>query len=148
MSKYDPNAERRKHYAHFLTIPTQWRDVDMYQHVNNVVFYAYFDTVINQYLIRQGVLQPETGEVIGFAVESKCQFLEPVVFPDILEAGLRIGHVGNSSCRYEIAIFKQGSEKPSAVGYFVHVFVNRETTRPTPITGQLRVALENLMVDV
>lgn len=147
MSNYNPKDERRDNYLHFLTIPTRWRDVDMYQHVNNVVFYAYFDTVIGDYLMKHGGLDYEHGDTVGFAVETHCQFLQPVKFPDVLEAGLRVGKLGNSSCRYEIGIFKQGEETPSAVGYFVHVFVNRQSTRPTPIVGQMRTALEKLLIE-
>ena len=146
MTDYNPKDERRDNYPHFLTIPTRWRDVDMYQHVNNVVFYAYFDTVIGDYLMKQGGLDYVKGETVGFAIESHCQFMQPIKFPDVLNAGLRVGKLGNSSCRYEIAIFKEGDELPSAVGYFVHVFVNRKTTRPIPITGQMRLALERLLV--
>ncbi|MGB7337889.1 MAG: thioesterase family protein [Phototrophicaceae bacterium] len=142
----NPKEQRREHYPHFLTIPTRWRDVDMYQHVNNVVFYAYFDTVIGAYLIKEGGLDYENGETIGFAVETHCQFLQQVRFPDVLEAGLRVGKLGNSSCRYEIGIFKEDNIEPVAVGHFVHVFVNRQTTRPTPIIGQLRAALEKLQL--
>ncbi len=147
MSDYNPKNEHRDDYPHFLTIPTRWRDVDMYQHVNNVVFYAYFDTVIGDYLMKHGGLDYERGDTVGFAVETHCQFLQPVKFPDVLEAGLRVGNLGNSSCRYEIGIFKQGEEAPSAVGYFVHVFVNRQSTRPTPIVGQMRNALEKLLIE-
>ena len=147
MSNYNPKDERRSHYPHILTIPTRWRDVDMYQHVNNVVFYAYFDTVIGDYLMKHGGLDYEHGDTVGFAVETHCQFLQPVKFPDVLEAGLRVGKLGNSSCHYEIGIFKQGEETPSAVGYFVHVFVNRQSTRPTPIVGQMRNALEKLLIE-
>ncbi len=146
MTIYNPKAEKRENYPHYLTIPTRWRDVDMYQHVNNVVFYAYFDTVIGDYLMKQGGLDYENSEIIGFAVETHCQFLQPVKFPDVLDAGLRVGKLGNSSCRYEIGIFKQGEDTPSAVGYFVHVFVNRETTRPVAVTIQMRSALEKLLV--
>lgn len=147
MTDYNPKDERRDNYPHFLTIPTRWRDMDVYQHVNNVTFYAYFDTVINEYLIHEGGLDYTEGETVGFAVESHCQFLQPIKFPDILNAGLRVAKLGNSSCRYEIAIFKEGDDNPSAVGYFVHVFVDKETTRPTPITGQMRIALEKLVVN-
>lgn len=147
MTQANPKDERRENYPHFLVIPTRWRDMDVYQHVNNVTFYAYFDAVINEYLINQGGLDYSNGETVGFAVESQCQFLSPVKFPDILDAGLRVGKLGNSSCRYEIAIFKQGADTPSAVGYFVHVFVDRKTTRPTPISGQMRAALEKLVTD-
>lgn len=143
----DPKAERRAHYPHFLTIPTRWRDVDMYAHVNNVVFYAYFDTVIGDYLMRAGGLDYVNGTTVGFAVETHCQFLKPLAFPEIVDAGLRVSKLGNTSCRYEIGIFKQDEDDPCAVGYFVHVFVDRQSQRPTPIAGQMRTALEQLVVD-
>jgi len=146
MTDTNPKNERRSNYPHFLTIPTRWRDMDVYQHVNNVVFYAYFDTVINEYLMQAGGLDYVNGETVGFAIESHCQFMQPIKFPDILEAGLRVAKLGDSSCRYEIGIFKQGDDLPSAAGYFVHVFVDKKTTRPTPITAQMRVALEQLLV--
>lgn len=140
----DPKEERRENYPYLLTIPTRWRDIDMYQHVNNVVFYAYFDTVIGEYLIREGGLDYENSSIVGFAIETHCTFLQPLKFPDVIDAGLRVGRLGNSSCRYELGIFKQGEETPSAVGYFVHVFVTRPENRPTPIEGQLREALIKL----
>lgn len=143
----DPKNERRENYPHFLEIPTRWKDVDMYSHVNNVVFYAYFDTVIGEYLMREGGLDYKQGDTVGFAVETHCQFLKPLKFPEVVDAGLRVGRLGNSSCRYEIGIFKQGDDDPCAVGYFVHVFVNRETTHPTPIEGRMRAALEKLIVE-
>lgn len=146
MTDTNPKDEHRENYPHFLNIPTRWQDMDVYQHVNNVTFYAYFDTLINDYLIKEGGLNYTEGDIVGFAVETQCQFLKPVKFPDVLNAGLRVTKLGNSSCRYEIGIFKEGDEHPSAVGYFVHVFVDKKTTRPTPITGQMRVALEKLLV--
>ncbi|MEL6408360.1 MAG: thioesterase family protein [Chloroflexota bacterium] len=148
MSDYNPRDERRANYPHRLTIPTRWLDIDMYQHVNNVNFYAYFDTVIGEYLVREGGLNYEDSAQVGFAVETHCQFLQPVKFPDVLDACLRVSKLGNSSCRYEIGIFKQGEEQPAAVGYFVHVFVDRtgDNPVPKPITGQLRDALEKLVV--
>ncbi|MEQ9028299.1 MAG: thioesterase family protein [Aggregatilineales bacterium] len=143
----NPKTERRANYPHFLTIPTRWRDMDTYQHVNNVVFYAYFDTVINEYLIKQGGLDHTDGQTVGFAVETHCQFLKPIQFPDVLEAGLRVSKLGNSSCRYEVGIFKQGDDEPCAVGYFVHVFVDRtQNNQPTPIAGKMRQALEKLVI--
>lgn len=135
----------RADFPHFLSIPTRWRDNDVYHHVNNVVYYAFFDTVINQYLIEQGGLDFRQGTLVGFAVETHCQFLRPIAFPDVIDAGLRVGHLGNSSVRYEIGIFKQGDAEPAAVGYFVHVFVDRVTNQPTPITGTMRTALERLV---
>ncbi len=144
----DPKRLRREHYKHHLQIPTRWQDNDVYQHVNNVVYYEFFDTVINSYLIQHGGLNFTHGETVGFAVESHCQFLKPIRFPDVVDASLRIGNLGNSSVRYEIAIFKVGEDEPAAVGYFVHVFVNRETNQPTRIVGKLRDAMQSLLVDV
>lgn len=134
------------HYPYHLTIPTRWRDVDMYAHVNNVVFYAYFDTVIGHYLMTAGGLDYTTDTVVGYAVETHCQFLKPLRFPDVVEAGLRVGKLGNSSVRYEIGIFKQGEVDPVAVGYFVHVFVDRTTDKSTPVPPQIRAALAKITV--
>ena len=133
-------------YPYHLTIPTRWRDVDMYAHVNNVVFYAYFDTVIGHYLMSQGGLDYTTDTVVGFAVESQCRFLKPLRFPDVIDAGLRVAKIGNSSVRYEVGIFKQGESDPSAFGYFVHVFVDRTRNQSTPIPPAIRAALEKILV--
>lgn len=134
-------------YPYHMTIPTRWRDVDMYAHVNNVVFYAYFDTVIGHYLMTEGGLDYATDTVVGFAVESQCQFLKPVRFPDVVDAALRVKRVGNSSVTYEVGIFKQGDPDPAAYGYFVHVFVDRTTDKATPIPPQIRAALEKIAVN-
>lgn len=142
----DPKQERREHYRHHLHIPTRWRDNDVYHHVNNVIYYEFFDTVINGYLMAHGGLDYSDGDSVGFAVETHCQFLKPIRFPEIIEAGLRIGKLGNSSVRYEIGIFKPDEDDPAAVGYFVHVFVNRETNQPTRIKGKLRQAMEALLI--
>lgn len=143
---YDPKQERRDNYPHHLKISTRWRDNDVYQHVNNVVYYEFFDTVINGYLIDADVLDFTEGESVGFAVETHCQFLKPIRFPDVVDARLRVGRLGNSSVRYEIGIFKAGEDEPAAVGYFVHVFVNRDTNEPTRIDGALRQAMEALLI--
>jgi acyl-CoA thioester hydrolase len=140
----EPQSTRRD-YPHFLEIPTRWMDNDIYGHVNNVVYYAYFDTVINRYLIDTGGLDIANDPVIGIAVETHCNFLQPLAFPEVLDAGLRVGKLGNSSARYEIGLFRRGEEAPAAVGYFVHVFVNRETRRPVPIPPGIRAALERLL---
>jgi len=139
--------EHRTNYKHFLSIPTRWRDNDIYQHVNNVLYYEFFDTVINEYLIRFGGLDIINGETVGYAVETHCQFLRPLQFPDVIDAGLRIARLGNSSVRYEVGIFKQGDDEPAAVGYFVHVFVERATNRPKYIEGQLRSAMQALLIE-
>jgi acyl-CoA thioester hydrolase len=139
-----PTPEQRSAYRHFLAIPTRWMDNDVYGHVNNVVYYSYFDTVINEYLIREGELDIAAGSVIGLCVESQCQYLAPLAFPERLEAGLRVGHLGRSSVRYEIGIFAEGSEAAAAQGHFVHVFVDRASRRPAELPTKLRDALTKL----
>jgi len=134
----------RADYPHFLTIPTRWMDNDIYGHVNNVVYYSYFDTVINAYLIRDGGLDIHDGKVIGVCAESDCKYRASFCFPENVEAGLRVGHLGNRSVRYEIGLFKEGREEAAAVGSFVHVFVERATMKAVPIPDGLRAALAKL----
>lgn len=136
--------EHRANYVHFQTIQTRWMDNDVYQHVNNVVYYSFFDTVINEYLILKDGLDYTNGSIVGFAVESHCQYMQPISFPEVIDVGIRVGHLGNSSVRYEIGIFKKDEEKPAAIGYFVHVFVERVTGKPTAIIGTIRNALISL----
>ena len=142
------SPETRDAYPHILPIQTRWMDNDIYGHVNNVTYYSYFDTVVNSYLIDAGGLDIHDGTVVGFAVETTCRFFKPVAFPDRLAAGLRVGKLGNSSVRYEIAIFKDGDETAAAAGHFIHVFVDRTTDKPTPIPAAIRAALEKLVVGV
>jgi acyl-CoA thioester hydrolase len=136
--------EHRSRYAHFTPIATRWMDNDIYGHVNNVVYYAFFDTAINRYLIAEGGLDIAGGATIGLCVESHCQYAAPVGFPDELDAGLRVGHLGRSSVRYELAIFPRGAELAAASGWFVHVFVDRATRTPVSIPEPIRGALERL----
>lgn len=131
-------------YPYRLTIGTRWKDNDVYGHVNNVEYYSYFDTVINSFLILKGGLDIHQGAVIGLCVESHCAFKKAIAFPDTLEAGIRVAHLGRSSVRYEIGIFIEGQAEPAAVGYFVHVFVDRATRRPAQLPAALRAALETL----
>jgi acyl-CoA thioester hydrolase len=140
-------TETRANYKHYLAIPTRWMDNDIYGHVNNVIYYSYFDTVINEYLIRAGVLDIHQGSVIGIAVETHCQFHHSLEFPDIIDAGLRVGKLGNSSVRYEIGLFKQGDSEPAATGHFIHVFVDRASMRPVPMPEGTRAALSRLSID-
>ncbi len=142
----EPKQERREHYQHRRQIPTRWRDNDVYHHINNVIYYEFFDTVINGYLMEAGGLDYSRGKSVGFAVETHCSFFKPISFPEVVEACLRVSKLGNSSVRYEIAIFKPGQAEPAAVGYFVHVFVDRETQQPTRIEGRLRAAMQALLV--
>ena len=138
-------SERRADYPHFLAITTRWMDNDLYGHINNVVYYSFFDTVINQYLIRAGGLDIHEGHIIGLAVESMCRFHRPLAYPDPVDAGLRVGKLGRSSVRYEVGLFAAREEEPAATGHFVHVFVARESRRPTPIPESIRAALARLM---
>jgi len=136
----------RADYPHFVSVPTRWMDNDIYGHLNNVVYYALFDTAINQYLIAEGGLDIGGGPVIGVAAESHCQFLRSLAFPDVAEVGLRVGKLGGRSVRYELAIFRHEEPEAAAVGYFVHVFVDRQTRRAVPIPAPLRAALARLQI--
>jgi acyl-CoA thioester hydrolase len=131
-------------YRHVLAIPTRWHDNDVYGHVNNVDYYAFFDTVINRWLITEGGLDIHSGEVIGLCAESHCRFDAPIAFPDVVEAGLRVGRLSRRSVTYEIGLFREGSEEQLAEGWFVHVFVDRETRTPHEIPPPIRAALERL----
>ena len=138
----------REDYRHFLPIPTRWKDNDVYGHVNNVEYYNYFDTVINTWLIREGGLDIHRGEVIGLCAESHCRFASELAFPETVEAGLRVEHLGKSSVRYGIGLFRPGREAPAAEGWFVHVFVDRETRRSQPIPQPIRDCLERIRVSI
>ncbi len=140
----DNVIEVRARYPHFLTIPTRWMDNDIYGHVNNVVYYSYFDTVINAYLVGPGGLDIHGGTVVGVCAESSCRYRAAFAFPEPVEAGLRVGHLGRSSVRYEIGLFKAGEDRAAAQGHFVHVFVDREGRAPVPIPEGIRKALERI----
>jgi len=135
---------RRSTFKHFLVIPTRWMDNDVYGHVNNVVYYSYFDTLINRYLIDPGGLDIHAGAVIGYAVETSCRYHRAFTYPEDVEGGLRVGHLGTSSVRYEIGLFGPGEDEARADGHFVHVFVDRQTMRPAPIPERMREALARL----
>ena len=137
-------AHGRSEYLHFHSIATRWMDNDAYGHVNNVVYYAYFDTVVNEYLIRAGVLDVERSEVIGLVVETQCRYFSELSFPQTVHAGLRVARIGTSSVRYEIGIFADASDTACAQGHFVHVYVDRNTRRPTALPAPLRAALERI----
>jgi len=139
-------ALTRSDYRYFGRITTRWFDNDVYRHLNNTVYYSFFDTVIGAYLMSEGGLDPDRSEVIGLAVETHCEFHRAISFPEVVEAGLRVGKLGNSSVRYEIGIFVEGQASCAAHGYFVHVFVQRADNRPVPVPGRIRSALERLLV--
>ena len=134
----------RRDYKHFQPITTRWHDNDIYGHVNNVVYYGFFDTAVNNYLIQQGGLDIQDGDIVGFVVSSACDYFASIAYPDLIEVGLRVAKLGNSSVQYELAIFRGGEQEACAAGRFVHVFVERASNRPTAIPPRLRAALEAL----
>jgi len=139
-------ANRRAGYRYFLAIPTRWMDNDIYGHVNNVTYYSYFDTVVNEHLVRIGGLDIHHAQAIGVVAETSCRFHRPLSFPDTIDAGLRVAKIGNSSVSYDIALFRTGDEAPAATGRFVHVWVDRTTQRPIGVPERIRRALEPLVV--
>jgi acyl-CoA thioester hydrolase len=132
-------------FAHFAAITTRWMDNDVYGHINNVVYYSFFDTVVNGYLVAQGALDIAHGTTIGLVVETHCNYFKPVAFPDRLRAGLRVAHMGTSSVRYEVGIFRNDDDTASAQGHFVHVYVDRATSKPVPLPDALKRALTPLL---
>jgi acyl-CoA thioester hydrolase len=149
MAKEDGAARARRaargDYRVFQPIQTRWADNDVYGHANNVVYYAWFDTAVNAWLIARGFLDPATSPVIGLVVETGCRYFESVGFPDALEAGLAVARLGTSSIVYEVGIFRVGGAEAVAEGRFVHVMVDRATQRPSPIPAAMRRALEALL---
>lgn len=144
----DEQRHNRDVYKHFLTIPTRWMDNDVYGHVNNVVYYSYFDTVVNEYLMRENVLDINQGDQIGLVVETQCKYFAPLAFPEVIDAGLRVTKLGNSSVRYEIGLFKAESDEPAAQGHFIHVYVDAKTRQSKPLSHAFRAALEKIYVEV
>lgn len=141
MTEREPDPARAD-YRHFQAIHTRWMDNDVYGHVNNVQYYSYFDTAVNQYMIERGGLDYLHGETVGLVVETRCAYRRPVAFPDVVEAGIRVARIGTSSVTYEVGIFRRGDEAVCAFGHFVHVYVDRATNRPVPIPDRARAAME------
>ena len=139
-----PTPESRAAYPHLQPITTRWMDNDAYGHVNNVVYYSFFDTVVNTWLVREGVLDIASSPVVGFVVETACNYFSPLTYPEEVTAGLRVAHVGRSSVRYEIALFGEGNDTAAAQGHFVHVYVDRATQRPAELPENLQKALERI----
>lgn len=134
----------RSDYAAFTTISTRWSDNDIYGHVNNAVYYLWFDTAVNEYLIRAGALDIHSGEVIGLVVETGCAYFAPAAFPDTIFAGVRVDRIGTSSVRYAVGLFRNDDAEAAAAGHFTHVYVDRTTRRPVALPGRLRTALESI----
>jgi acyl-CoA thioester hydrolase len=146
-----PMAEKRKmrprgYYKAWRPIATRWMDNDVYGHVNNVVYYSFFDTAVNAWLVEHGLLDIEKGPVIGLVVETGCTYARPVSFPEEVQAGIAVSRIGNTSVRYEIGLFVKGSSQPAAEGFFVHVYVDREGRRPKPLTAEWKAVLQKIVV--
>jgi acyl-CoA thioester hydrolase len=140
----DKRIPTRREYAHLKPSPTRWGDNDAYGHVNNVVYYAFFDSEVNRHLIEHGVLDIQKSPVIGFVIETRCTFFKALGFPDIVHVGMKVVHLGRSSVRYDIALFRNDEDTAAAAGEFVHVYVDRNTGRPTDIPGAVRDVLREL----
>jgi acyl-CoA thioester hydrolase len=139
-----PQPEPRGAYRAFHDITTRWMDNDVYGHVNNVVYYSWFDSAVNGHLIGEGALDIHRGEVIGLVVETQCNYFSPIQFPQPVEAGIRVAHMGRSSVRYEVGLFVKGQDQTAAKGHFVHVYVDRTTRRPADLPPKLKQVLEAL----
>lgn len=142
MTKPAPNALAS--YQHRLAIPTRWNDNDVYGHVNNSVYYFYFDTAVNKWLIENGLLEIGKSETVGLVVETGCSYFAPITFPDDVVAGLRVSKIGTSSVRYEIGLFRNDETTASAQGHFVHVYVDEATRRPVPLSDKMRGKLQEI----
>jgi acyl-CoA thioester hydrolase len=147
-SSMHPQAEPRSAYKVFRDIGTRWSDNDVFGHINNVVYYSWFDTAVNGLLIEHGALDlhsTKPGSMIGLVVETQCNYFAPLAFPEPVVAGIRVAHIGSSSVRYEVALFPGDEDQPCAAkGHFVHVYVDRATRRPAPLLPQLLAVLETL----
>ena len=140
-----PVALGRDAFRRFSRIDTRWADNDAYGHVNNVVYYAYFDSVVNRTLIEAGALDVEKSAVIGLVVETHCNYFSPLSFPQAVDAGLRVARIGGSSVRYQIGLFAAGEALTAAHGHFIHVYVDRSSRRPTPLPERLLNVLQELL---
>lgn len=140
------NHSTRGDYPYLHPITTRWHDNDVYGHINNVTYYAFFDSAVNSWLINEGALDIHNGEQVAFVVSSACDYFQPIAFPEQIEIGVRVAKLGNSSVHYELAVFSAGNETARAAGRFVHVFVDRASNRACPIPIGPRAALERLLV--
>lgn len=143
MSDRKPLRER-SHYKAWRPIATRWMDNDVYGHVNNVVYYSFFDTAVNAWLVEKGLLDIEKGPVIGLVVETGCTYARPVAFPEEVQAGIAVSRIGNSSVRYEIGLFVKGASTPAAEGFFVHVYVDRGSRKPKPVDDKWKKVLAEI----
>lgn len=139
-----PAPHNISEYAHQMIIPTRWNDNDIYGHVNNAIYYLYFDTLVNRYLVDNGLLVVGESKIVGLVVDTGCAYFAPISFPDDVTAALRVAHIGNSSVRYEIGLFRGTDTKAAAQGHFVHVYVDEKTRRPAPLSDIMKTKLSAL----
>jgi acyl-CoA thioester hydrolase len=139
-----PQPRPRSHFRAFVPATTRWHDNDVYGHVNNVVYYAFFDTAVNQLLVEACVLDPATSTMVGLVVETRCTYFASIAFPDAIEIGVRVAHLGRSSVRYDLGVFRRGEENTCALGEFTHVYVDRTTQKPISIPDNVRAVLATL----
>ena len=139
-----PVARGREAYRWFMTIATRWGDNDAYGHVNNTIFYQWFDTAVNAWLVEAGLLDIEKGDPIGLVVETGCSYFAPLSFPGDVEVGIAVEKLGSSSVTYRTGVFAEGQDEPSAQGHFTHVYVGRDSRRPAPLPGAWRLKLATL----
>ena len=142
-----PARTSRADYVHFRVVPTRWLDNDAYGHVNNAVYYSFFDTAVNAFLIEGGALDLGASPIISLVVETGCTYFESLAFPEPVEVGLAVARIGTSSVRYEVGVFGPGRREAAAQGHFVHVTVDRATGRPVPVPEVLRALLKGLLVE-
>ena len=146
MSDKKTSPPTRADFVAFEEVHSRWMDNDVYGHINNVVYYSFFDTAVNRYLIERNVLDIAKSETVGLVIETQCKYFAPIVYPDLIHVGLKVAHLGNSSVKYEVAIFRNDEDIASALGHFVHVYVDRNTNKPTPIHPNVREVLQQLVV--
>jgi len=136
----------RKHYRAWRNISTRWMDNDVYGHVNNVVYYSWFDTAVNAWLVEQGLLNIEAGDLIGLVAETGDTYARPIAFPAEVQAGISVGRIGKTSVRYDIGLFIAGQPQPAAEGFFIHVYVDRSSRKPVPVPDLWREKLQAILV--
>ena len=145
MSDKKLSPPTRADFVAFEDVHSRWMDNDAYGHINNVVYYSFFDTAVNRYLIEHKVLDIAKSETIGLVIETQCKYFAPIMYPDLIHVGLKVAHLGNSSVKYEVAIFANDVDIASALGHFVHVYVDRQTNKPTSIPQNVRNVLQQLV---
>ena len=145
MSDKKLSPPTRAEFVAFEDVHSRWMDNDAYGHINNVVYYSFFDTAVNRYLIERNVLDIAKSETIGLVIENQCKYFSSITYPDMIHVGLKVAHLGNSSVKYEVAIFANDDDIASALGHFVHVYVDRVSNKPTPIPQNVRIVLQSLV---